>query len=163
MFLKGNFDFYNIVRDKVLTFKYGPIFPLIVFPLGYLSLGVAKVIWATLNAACLIIAWAYSEKLINLSRPEIKITDPARLLTLIMVLDIVSRNAMQGNINVMLFTLMIISVVWSLEAKSKRSAFLAAIAASIKITPGILLIFFWVSKKRKAFWYSAAFCTAFLF
>jgi hypothetical protein len=161
MFLDGNFDFYNIVRDKVLTFKYGPIFPLLVFHLGYLSLGVAKIAWAVLNAACLIIAWAYSEKLIRLSRPEIKITYPARLLTLIMILDIVSRNAMQGNINVMLFTLMIISVVWSLEAKSKRSAFLAAIAASIKITPGILLIFFWVSKNRKAFWYSTAFCVAF--
>ena len=161
MFLNGNFDFYNILRDKVFTFKYGPIFPLLIFPLGYLSLGVAKIVWAFINAASLAVAWAYSERLIRLSRPEINITYPARLLTLIMVLDIVSRNAMQGNINVILFTLMIISVVWSLEAKNKRSALLAAITASIKITPGILLIFFWVSKNKKTFWYSAIFCTVF--
>ncbi len=158
LFLNGDFDFYNIIRDKVFTFKYGPIFPLIIFPFGFLSLATAKVVWACINAASLIVAWTYSEKLIRLSRPDLNITYPARLLTLIMVLDIVSRNAMQGNINVMLFAVMIISIVWSIEGKNKRAALLAAITASIKITPGILLIFFLVSKNKKTFWYSAAFC-----
>ena len=161
LFINGNFDFYNIARDKVFTFKYGPIFPIITAPLALLSINTAQLLWAVLNVLALIVAWIYSEKFIKLVLPDLKITSLARLLSLLMVLDLVARNAMQGNINIMLFALMIMSAVFSIENKNIRAALLASIIAATKITPGVIILFFILTKNKKAFIYSCVFCVLF--
>ena len=79
-----------------------------------------------------------------------------------MLLQPVTNNAIQGNINSILLAMSMAAIYLVLTKRSLQAGFWAAFAISIKLTPAILLIYFTGLKKYKTLAYSIAFSLVFL-
>lgn len=143
----GDYDLYNFKRDKIFSYKYSPAFPLMTYSLSNLSEKQARVVWATLNAIALCLAW-YTFTHIFLFLSERKVIDYSNhLLTLWLLAHPLTNNATQGNINLILLAAMGLALFFSYTNERIFAGIIAAIAFSIKLTPGVLFIYFFAYKK----------------
>ena len=160
IFFESEPDLYNPSRDGIFTYKYSPFFAILAGVFAFFRHETAKVIWAIMSSLAFIGSWYYAEKI--LKHLQVKITYSARLLTLLMVLQPVTNNAIQGNINVILLFLCLLGVWLSIENRNIEAGFWAALAFSIKLTPAIILLFFLLKKKYRSFLYGLLFAVIFM-
>lgn len=138
--LQGDLDLYNFERDEIFTYKYSPAFPVLMLPFALFSETTARALWAVLNALAFLIAWYALNAL--LPPEQTGSTLAAKILTLLLVAQPVTNNAIQGNINAVLLALMALALYWDREQAPTLSALSLAVAISIKLTPAALLPFF---------------------
>jgi hypothetical protein len=153
--LEGNFELYNIARDGILTYKYSPLFSVLFAPFALLGYEISLFSWCIINSLFFILGWLACEKI--LEKNKIKINYAHRLLTLLFLLDAMTLNAQQANINAIVFGTVMSGIYLSLYAKHNRTKyfglFLIALISSIKLTPIAILIFFFAIKEyRKCGW-----------
>ncbi|MCX6112221.1 MAG: glycosyltransferase family 87 protein [Proteobacteria bacterium] len=149
--LEGNFDLYNISRDGILTYKYSPLFAVLFVPLSLLGYKASLFFWCLINSTLFIIGWISCEKI--LEKSDIKIKFSHRFLTLLFLLDVVSLNAQQANINAVVFGMVMSGVYLGLYADRERikylGLFLIALISSIKLTPMALVVFYFAIREYK--------------
>lgn len=151
----GDYDLYNFKRDQIFSYKYSPVFPLLTYSLSNLSEKQARVVWATLNAIALCLAW-YTFTHIFLFLSERKVINYSnQILTLWLLAHPLTNNATQGNINLILLAAMGVSLFFSYTNERIFAGIIAAIAFSIKLTPGVLFIYFFAYKKWRELWAAA--------
>lgn len=172
--IQGDFDLYNFKKDGVFSYKYSPVFPLMIYPLGYLSRNIAQIFWSALNTFLMLLAWFYLLKIIRpilYEKVNIKNFNTkkqknvfwiANIVTLILLVQPIINNAIQGNINGILFFMIIASIYYSKMDKSFLSAFLGAIATSIKLTPAVVIFYYIYKKDWAAFLYFCFFMILFM-
>jgi Glycosyltransferase family 87 len=147
--LKGDLKLYDFHRDKIFTYKYSPSFALMVAPMGYLTESTAKKLWSSLSVLAFALAWMAFLAYLKNFYPSLPQSYGVQLLTLFMVLQPVTNNAIQGNINAYLLCLMGGSLYFMSLGRSFLSALLAAIGVSIKLTPGVIFFIFLSKRKYK--------------
>ncbi|MEI6080368.1 MAG: glycosyltransferase 87 family protein, partial [bacterium] len=99
--LSGDLDLYNIPRDGILTYKYSPLFSVLFVPLSLLGYKTSLLCWCVINSLFFILGWISCEKIIVNNGISIKYSH--RLLTLLFLLDVMTLNAQQANINAVVF------------------------------------------------------------
>ncbi len=149
---QGDLDIYNFKKDGIFSYKYSPFAAIIFKPLSLVKLETSQALWCFFNAISFILAFWLSWKILVHYIGEQKYQNEIFLLTLIAIARPVLNNAMQANINMYLYLLMIISVYLSVI---KNRVYLASIplafAAAIKIVPLSLIGFYLFSKRFKTF------------
>jgi len=147
--VNNQYDFYNYQRDGIFTYKYSPIFPLMTAPLGLMSELNARKTWAIINVIALPLAWFSLSSIFIILSGVSEISYAAHLITLLLLAQPITNNATQGNINSILLAIMSLALYFSFKEKKYYSSILAAIGFSIKLTPGVLFIYFLFYKKWK--------------
>lgn len=152
--ISGDYDLYNIIRDGILTYKYSPFFAVLFVPLSTISYKLSLFFWAIINSAFFILGWLSCENF--LKKNNINISNTHRLLTLLFMIEVVTLNAQQANINAVVFGMVMFGLYTTLYAKKTLiqniGLFLIALISSIKLTPMALVLFFLVIKEyRKCF------------
>lgn len=159
---QGDASFYDFARDKNWAYRYGPSFPILILPLAELSEPTARWIWGVINVLTLLVGWWLTEAVVRKRFGQESITTGVRWLTLLMVLDWVSRNAMQGNVNQVVY-LCAIAGIWLNDRGRWLSAGTAvAIGATTKIFPGVIIGYFLLTRSYRAFWASVVACVLLL-
>jgi hypothetical protein len=146
-FVSGQYHFYPLsgTHWSIFTYKYSPFFPILVFPLGLFTEHTSRIIWGISNSIFFILCWFYSVKLFHKFFPKTQLSNIAKLLSLFLILDPVFLNAMQANVNQMLYLFILMGLYYS--DKKTAPAFFLALATAVKLTPGIF-IFYYVYKKN---------------
>jgi hypothetical protein len=153
-------DFYDFNRDKVFTYKYSPIFPFMIYPIGQMSDHSARKIWAVVNFLALPLAWFFLTQIFLILTKTSEINYANHTLALLLLTQQFTNNATQGNINTILLALLAAGFYFSLTDKKLLSGILSAIGFSIKLTPGVIFIYFLAYKKWKELFIAAI--TAFI-
>jgi hypothetical protein len=142
-------DLYDFKRDKIFTYKYSPVFPLLTYPMGHLTMVTAKKIWAIDNFIALPLAWYFLTQIFLILSKTTEINYLNHLITLLLLAQPITNNATQGNINTILLTFLAAAFYFSIKNKKYFAGFFAAIGFSIKLTPGVVFIYFLVYQKWK--------------
>jgi hypothetical protein len=148
-------DFYDFNRDKVFTYKYSPIFPFMIYPIGHMPDLSARKIWAVVNFLALPLAWFFLTQIFLILTKTSEINYANHTLTLLLLTQQFTNNATQGNINTILLALLAAGFYFSLRDKKILSGILSAIGFSIKLTPGVIFIYFLAYKKWKELFIAA--------
>ena len=142
-------DFYDFHRDKVFTYKYSPIFPYMIYPIGLMSDISARKTWAAVNFLALPLAWYFLTQIFLILTKSREVNYTNHILTLLLLTQQFTNNATQGNINTILLALLAASFYFSIINKKYISGILSAIGFSIKLTPGVIFIYFFAYRKWK--------------
>ncbi|MCB0405384.1 MAG: DUF2029 domain-containing protein [Bdellovibrionales bacterium] len=142
----GDRNLYDFRRDGVFTFKYSPFFPVLMLPFSALPEKTSRLLWGLSSALAFLLAWFAFIRYLELGNDTRSVW--AQCLTLLLVAQPVTNNAIQGNINALLLALMALALF--LDQKANRpicAGILLALAISTKLTPAALG-FYWLCRKR---------------
>jgi len=148
--LQKNFDIYNFKQDGIFSFKYGPIFPIIHAPLALFSEKDAKLIWGILSAISFLVAYFLLIDLLSFYLPGLKQRYGPQFLSILLIAQPLTNNAIQGNINAILFFLIVYAAWLAQRGKFFLPGLLASVAFSIKLIPGAIIFYFLVLKNYKS-------------
>ncbi len=155
--IANDLDIYNFKKDGIFSYKYSPFAAIVFQPLAFTDLKTAQKIWCFFNAVLLIFSFYLSWLILKYYYPSINFSNEILFLTLIATARPILNNAMQANINLYLYFLMILSAWLSVIKKQQLLAGLPlALAASIKIVPLSLIGFFLFTKRFKALFSSVS-------
>jgi alpha-1,2-mannosyltransferase len=132
-------------------FTYSPFAAVVFVPIAALPLAVARVLWDLASVAALAYSCLISLKLAGY-RPSLAMV--AGITAAAFALDPVYQTLFLGQIDLILLAL-ILADVW--RARNGRSAgVLVGVAAAIKLTPAIFIVFFLVARRTRAAFLGAA-------
>lgn len=162
-FLSGNYDFYNLERDLNWTYRYGPLFPLFMAPFALLGRWEAQFVFGIINALAFPLAWFLMERVLAARIGDIVRSPGVRILTLLMILDYVNRNANQGNVNVLMFLAMVAAVDLSDRGRFVWAGVVTGLGAMVKVYPGAAALYFLCARRWSEFVLSVVFTLLFTF
>ena len=167
-FVSGSNDFYpgSDAPMGIFTYKYSPIFPALMAPFALVDEPHGRFAWAVLNVLFLVLAWYAAERFVRAA--GVAVGFPARLLTLLVIADPVTLNAIQGNSNLMLLSFMLAALALSSRqpptvSSEAAAGTLAGLATSIKLTPGVALVYFAATRKWRPFFWGGSRASSFSF
>ncbi|MGH3274769.1 MAG: glycosyltransferase 87 family protein [Streptosporangiaceae bacterium] len=151
--LDGRVYQVGLPQPPHLGFTYPPFAAALFYPLAVIPVKAAQVIWGLVNVVAL-----YA--VVHLSLRAVFRTAPARmvmlasliLLTPVYWLDPVHRTLMYGQVNLVLAALVLADFTGSLSFRGRRlpRGVLVGIAAAIKLTPLIFVLYLLVSRRMRA-------------
>jgi alpha-1,2-mannosyltransferase len=127
-------------------FTYPPLAAALFVPVAALPSALAQVLWELVSVAALAVAACATLKLARWqpTRPEIAAVTAVSLL-----LEPVYHTLFKGQINLILLTIVAMDVWWVSEGR-RGGGIGVGIAAAIKLTPGIFIVLFLLSRRTKA-------------
>lgn len=155
---QGDLNIYDFTQDGIFSYKYTPTAALLFFPLSLLPKFEMQKIWSFLNVFCTFLSFYLSYLLAIHWLPQSQEKKKNYLIlgfTLLMLSPYYVNNAMQGNINSMIYFLIVGSLYFSVVRKMNvLPAILISIAIIIKIIPVTILCFFLFTKRYRVFFLS---------
>ena len=157
------YDISAIQNYARFPFLYPPSSALILSPLALFSFETSKILWSLLNALLVPIFFWLSWKLAK--DFNAKAGYGVMLLVLVLTLDPLTLNAVQGNVNMVVFFLGVLSVFLAHRNQSILSATSLSVAFCLKLTPlaFILPLIVWRRWKTLAFFSAFSFVLFVLF
>ena len=131
-------------------FTYSPFAAIVFVPLATLPLAVARVGWDLVSVAALVYSCVIILKLAGYRPSRLMV---AGLVAAAMALDPVYQTLFLGQINLILLAL-ILTDVWRVS-RGRDAGIGVGIAAAIKLTPAIFILFFLLARRTKAAFISA--------
>lgn len=119
------------------------------YPLGFMPDLAARKIWAALNLLALPLAWYFLTKIFLILMKTNEVNYLNQILTLLFLAQPLTNNATQGNINTILLAFLSLALYFSLTHKKIAAGLFSAIGFSIKLTPGVVFIYYIAYKKWK--------------
>ena len=137
--LQGHPHFYPDLHKPLplFSYKYSPFFPILMAGFGCVSEPHARLMWGVCNAVALLMLWWSAEAF--LAQCGMRIKSSARWVSLLLLLDPLATNAIQGNINLLLTSGMMLSLLLVAygqpRPKQVAGALLLALVSAVKLTP----------------------------
>jgi hypothetical protein len=126
-------------------FTYTPLAAILFAPISMLPRAVGQVLWELASVAGLAVAWWATLKLAGW-RPSLTMIAAATAVAL--ALEPVYHTLFNGQINLILLAFVLVDV-WRV-AQGRRGGIGVGIAAAIKLTPGIFIVLFLLTRRTKA-------------
>jgi alpha-1,2-mannosyltransferase len=147
--LAGHNPYHGIFTGHHLPFTYPPVALLVLAPLSFGSVHLVEALWWLINAAAMvaILSIAISANFALTKKRTVAI---ALFITpiLSLVFEPVRTNTNYGQINALLFLMVLIDIA---RVRGRGRGVLVGLAAAIKLTPLIYLIYFAVRRDWRSF------------
>ncbi|MDO5097895.1 MAG: glycosyltransferase 87 family protein [Corynebacterium sp.] len=145
-------DIYNqryLTQEAPLPFTYPPFAALVFSPLAYLPLPVGSIIFTAVTLICLVVSCAVALAWCAVPHPLVW---ALRAAPLVMLCEPVIATLMFGQINTVLLLLVLVDASGVLRKKLPwwPPGVLCGIAAAIKLTPAIFIVYFLLNAEWKA-------------
>ncbi|GAB3886562.1 glycosyltransferase 87 family protein [Terrabacter terrigena] len=146
-------DLYAVASGVDLRFTYSPFAAAVFVPLALLPVGAARFVLTAASAAALAIVITVVAR-----RLELRPASIAWLVVATAALEPIMRNLLLGQVNLILMAMVVIDL---LVLPTRRRGFLIGIAAGIKLTPAVFVVYFllkrdWASLVRTGIGFAAS-------
>ena len=149
--VEGSDIYGNTARDGLSAHQlYPPFYAVLMVPFTFLERTRAKFAWFVLDMVCLVLAVRLSARLI-LGKDHSSPPKYFYLLPVVMTARFFINNLVHGQVNIMLFFMVIASLCLYSEGKDVLSGILLGLAASVKLTPLLFIVYSLYKGRFKVF------------
>jgi hypothetical protein len=137
------------IYEEFPDYLYPPLFLVLLSPLTQIPIGVAGFIWVTVKFGAFVFATGMAWRVATHRQEDLP--PPAAVLVVLLVIRFYANDMGHGNVNALILLLIALSLWMYRRNRDWLAGASIALAASIKVTPGIFILYYAFKRSWRAF------------